>query len=65
MYGRWTLRLLANKAMELALVDSISHETLSQTLLCTLSVSGKHDTGVIANIFNRFALSQQPTKNQL
>ncbi|WP_210514206.1 helix-turn-helix domain-containing protein [Hymenobacter terricola] len=31
-HGRWTLRLLADKAVELALVDTISHETVSQVL---------------------------------
>ena len=31
-HGRWTLRLLADKAVELALVDSISHETVGQVL---------------------------------
>lgn len=31
-YGRWTLRLLAEQAVELEIVDSISHETIRQTL---------------------------------
>ena len=31
-HGRWTLRLLADKAVELQLVDSISHETVGQVL---------------------------------
>jgi transposase len=31
-HSRWTLRLLADKAVELALVDAISHETVSQVL---------------------------------
>ena len=31
-YGRWTLRLLADKAVELGLVEAISHETVSQVL---------------------------------
>lgn len=31
-HSRWTLRLLADKAVELALVDTISHETVSQVL---------------------------------
>jgi len=30
--SKWTLRLLADKAVELKLVDSISHETVRQTL---------------------------------
>ena len=31
-HGRWTLRLLADKAVELALVETISHETVGQVL---------------------------------
>src|SRR5712691_981603 len=31
-YGRWTLRLLADKLVELDIVDGISHETVRQTL---------------------------------
>ncbi len=31
-YGRWTLRLLANELVALDVVDSISHETVRQTL---------------------------------
>jgi hypothetical protein len=31
-YGRWTLRLLADKLVELEVVDSISHEAVRQTL---------------------------------
>ena len=31
-HGRWTLRLLADKAVELCLVDAISHETMGQVL---------------------------------
>ncbi len=30
--GRWTLRLLAGRLVELAIVDGISHETVRQTL---------------------------------
>lgn len=30
--ARWTLRLLAQKMVELEIVDSISHETIRQTL---------------------------------
>lgn len=30
--GRWTLRLLADKAVELGFVDSISHETVREIL---------------------------------
>ena len=31
-YGRWSLRLLADKAVELKYLDSISHEAIRQTL---------------------------------
>ena len=31
-YGNWTLRLLADQVVELEIVDSISHETVRQTL---------------------------------
>lgn len=31
-YGRWTLRLLADRAVELEIVDTISHETVRRTL---------------------------------
>lgn len=31
-HSRWTLRLLADKAVELAVVESISHETVGQVL---------------------------------
>jgi len=31
-HSRWTLRLLADKAVELCLVDAISHETVRQVL---------------------------------
>ena len=31
-HSRWTLRLLADKAVELCLVDTISHETVRQVL---------------------------------
>jgi transposase len=31
-YANWSLRLLARKAVELGLVESVSHETVRQTL---------------------------------
>jgi transposase len=31
-YANWTLRLLARKAVELAIVDSVSYETIRRTL---------------------------------
>lgn len=36
-FGRWTLRLLADKVVELELVDSISHTTVSEILKKTKS----------------------------
>lgn len=45
-HGRWTLRLLADKAVELELVEAISHETVRQVLKktsCSLTAS---NTGV-------------------
>ena len=30
-YGKWTLRLLARKAVELEVVEAVSHETVRQT----------------------------------
>ncbi len=41
-HSRWTLRLLADKAVELALVETISHETVAQVLKktnCSLTAS--------------------------
>ena len=38
--SKWTLRLLADKAVELKLVDSISHETVRQMLKKTSSSLG-------------------------
>lgn len=31
-FGKWTLRLLARKVVELELVDRVSHETVRRTL---------------------------------
>jgi len=31
-YANWSLRLLARKVVELAIVETISHETVRQTL---------------------------------
>jgi transposase len=36
-HGRWTLRLLAGRMVELAHVDALSHETVRQTLKKTSS----------------------------
>lgn len=35
-YANWSLRLLAEKVVELELVDSVSHETIRQTLKKTV-----------------------------
>ena len=40
-HSHWTLRLLAGKLVELGVVDSISHETVRQTLKKTRSSPGK------------------------
>ncbi len=39
-YGRWTLRLLADRMVRLEIVDSLSHETVRQTLKKTKSSRG-------------------------
>jgi transposase len=38
--ARWTLRLLADQMVELAYVESVSHETVRQTLKKTISNPG-------------------------
>ena len=43
--SRWSLRLLADKAVELGLCDSISHETVRQTLKKTNLSPGKSSSG--------------------
>ena len=44
-HGRWTLRLLADKAVELCLVDTISHETVRQVLKKTSCSPTASSTG--------------------
>lgn len=44
-HSRWTLRLLADKAVELCLVDTISHETVSQVLKKTSGGPTASSTG--------------------
>ena len=39
-YARWSLRLLAEKLVELKVVESVSHETVRQTLKKTSSSRG-------------------------
>jgi hypothetical protein len=44
-YARWTLRLLAEKMVELSYIDSISHEAVRQVLKKTnLSHGRKNDS---------------------
>lgn len=43
---RWTLRLLADKLVELEIVESVSHETVRTTLKKTNSSPGKSRNGV-------------------
>lgn len=42
----WTMRLLADRMVELKLVDSISHKTVWETLKKTTSNRGKNNSGV-------------------
>jgi transposase len=44
-YARWTLRLLAERLVELEYVESISHETVRQTLKKTRSSRGARTVG--------------------
>lgn len=44
--ARWSLRLLADKAVELGLCDTISHETVRATLKKTNLNPGKSSSGV-------------------
>jgi len=39
-YARWSLRLLAERMVELEYVESVSHETIRQTLKKTISSPG-------------------------
>lgn len=43
--ARWTLRLLAQKAVELQYVEAVSHETVRQTLKKTSSSRGRKLAG--------------------
>ncbi len=44
-YANWSLRLLARRVVELKFVDSISHETVRQTLKKTVLTAGKFNIG--------------------
>ena len=52
-YATWTLRMLADQMVELDIVDSVSHETIRQTLKKTNVNRGKRKHGV-------FPQSQRP-----
>lgn len=45
-HNHWTLRLLADKVVELGFAESYSHETVRQTLKKTTSSHGKSGCGV-------------------
>ena len=47
-HSRWTLRLLADKAVELCLVEAISHETVGQVLKKTSYSPSASSTGAWA-----------------
>lgn len=47
--ARWTLRLLADKMVELGYIDSISHVTVGEKLKKTRCSRGKSNPGVLAN----------------
>jgi transposase len=44
-YARWSLRLLAERMVELEYVESVSHETVRQTLKKTTSSPGYENAG--------------------
>ena len=44
-YGAWTLRLLRDRVIELGIVESISHETVRQTLKKTGLQIERYNTG--------------------
>ena len=44
-FARWTLRLLAERLVELEVVEEISHETVRQTLKKMSSSRGKKSSG--------------------
>jgi len=44
-YARWTLRLLADKAVEMSIVDSISYETVRQVLKKRTAPSPEEEVG--------------------
>ena len=44
-YANWSLRLLANRVVELGVVETISYETIRRTLKKTRSRTGRSSTG--------------------
>jgi hypothetical protein len=44
-YARWSLRMLADKMVELKYIDSVSHETVRKTLKKTKSSRGEFKVG--------------------
>ena len=44
-FGSWSLRLLASRAVELGIVESVSHETVRRTLKKTASRAARSRTG--------------------
>jgi putative transposase len=48
-YSQWSLRLLADKAVEMKLVDNISHTEVGKILKKTTSVHTSKDSGALAN----------------
>lgn len=42
---RWTIRMLANKVVELGILDEVGRETVHRTLKKTLSSHGKRNSG--------------------
>jgi len=44
-YAQWSLRLLADRAVELAYIDSVSHETVRRVLKKTSSSRGGRSAG--------------------
>jgi transposase len=48
-YSQWSLRLLADKAVELKLVETISHTEVGKILKKTTSIPSRRDSGVLAS----------------
>lgn len=48
-HARWTLRLLADRAVELGYVESVSHVAIGETLKKTSSSPGVYKPGALAN----------------